>query len=77
MSDLLLGRWLRGEASERGLTVSDSEVTNRLEEIIEQEFGGQKDFERYLKQAGFTAEEARVQSRARAAGRAAPDRGDP
>jgi foldase protein PrsA len=59
MSDLLLGRWLRGEASERGITVSDSEVTNRLEEFIEQDFGGQKGFERYLEQAAFTAEEAR------------------
>jgi foldase protein PrsA len=59
MSDLLLGRWLRGETSERGITASDSEVTNRLEQFIEQDFGGQKGFERYLKQAAFTAEEAR------------------
>ena len=55
MSDLLLGRWVRGEASERGITVSDSEISNRLDQIIEQDFGGQKQFEQYLKQAHFTA----------------------
>ena len=60
MSDLLQGRWLRGEASERGISVSESEITNRLEQLIEEEFGGQKSFDRYLKQAGFTPEEARV-----------------
>ena len=58
MADLLLGRWVRGEASERGITVSDSEVSNRLDQIIEQEFGGQKQFEQFLKQAHFTEEEA-------------------
>ena len=58
MADLLLGRWVRGEASERGITVSDSEVSNRLDQIIDQEFGGQKQFEQFLKQAHFTQEEA-------------------
>ena len=33
--------------------------TNRLEEIIEQQFGGQKEFQQFLKQAQFTPEEAR------------------
>ena len=59
MSDVLLGRWVRGEASERGITVSDSEISNRLEQIIKQEFGGQKQFEQFLKQAHFTPEQAR------------------
>ncbi len=58
MADLLLGRWVRGEASERGITISDSEVSNRLDQIIDQEFGGQKQFEQFLKQAQFTEEEA-------------------
>lgn len=58
MADLLLGRWVRGEASERGITISDSEVSNRLDQIIDQEFGGQKQFEQFLKQAHFTQEEA-------------------
>jgi parvulin-like peptidyl-prolyl isomerase len=59
MGDLLLGRWVRGEASDRGITLSDSEISNRLDQIIQQDFGGQKQFEQYLKQAHFTAEQAR------------------
>jgi foldase protein PrsA len=59
MSDLLLGRWVRGEASDRGITLSDSEISSRLDQIIKQDFGGRKQFEQYLKQAHFTAEQAR------------------
>jgi foldase protein PrsA len=59
VSDLLLGRWVRGEAEERGLTVSESEITNQLEQFIEQDFGGQKQYERFLEQSNFTEEEAR------------------
>ena len=59
MSDVLLGRWVRGEASDRGITLSDSEISNRLDQIIKQDFGGQKQFEQYLKQAHFTSEQAR------------------
>jgi foldase protein PrsA len=60
VSDLLLGRWVRGEAEERGLTVSESEITNQLEQFIEQDFGGQKQYERFLEQSNFTEEEARA-----------------
>jgi foldase protein PrsA len=59
MSDVLLGRWVAGEAADRGITLSDSEISNRLDQIIKQDFGGQKQFEQYLKQAHFTAEQAR------------------
>jgi len=59
MSDVLLGRWVRGEAADRGITLSDSEISNRLDQIIKQDFGGQKQFEQYLKQAHFTSEQAR------------------
>jgi foldase protein PrsA len=60
LSDLLLGRWVRGEAEERGLTVSESEITNRLEQFIKQDFGGQKQYEKFLEQSQFTPEEARA-----------------
>jgi parvulin-like peptidyl-prolyl isomerase len=59
MSDLLLGRWVRGEASERGITLSDTEISNQLDQIIKQQFGGQKQFQQFLKQAKFTPEQAR------------------
>ena len=60
MSDVLTGLWVRGEASDRGITLSDTEISNGLDQLIEQQFGGQKkQFQQFLKQAHFTAEEAR------------------
>ena len=47
-------RWVGGEAADRGITVSDTEIPNQLKQIIEQQFGGKKKFQQFLKQAGFT-----------------------
>ncbi len=58
-------RWIRGEAAERGITVSDSEVTNQLEQIKEQNFGDQEEFQQFLKQARLHAEEDAREGRAR------------
>jgi foldase protein PrsA len=59
MSDLLLARWVAGEAEERGIEVTDREVDEELDRAIEQEFGGDKQFQKFLEQSGFTEEEAR------------------
>jgi parvulin-like peptidyl-prolyl isomerase len=58
LSDLILSRWIQGEAADRGITVSDREVEQRLEQIKEQNFGSEKEFQRFLDQSGFTPEEA-------------------
>jgi foldase protein PrsA len=58
MSDLLLARWVLGEADERGITVSDTEINNQISQI-KQQSGGQQGFEQLLKQSGFTLEQAR------------------
>jgi foldase protein PrsA len=60
MSNLILGRWVRGEAEDRGITLSDSEIDNRLEQIKKQ-LGGEKGFERTLEEAKLTPEGARAQ----------------
>jgi hypothetical protein len=60
MSNLLLGRWVRGEAEERGITLSESEVNNRLGQVKKQ-LGGEKGYEQTLKQTKLTPEEARTQ----------------
>ncbi len=59
MSSVLLSSWITGEAEERGITISDTEITSQLKQIAEQQFGGQKQFQQYLKQAGFSPEQAR------------------
>ena len=59
MADLLLSRWVNGEAEELGIEVTDREIDQELEQIIEQQFGGQKGFDRFLEQSRFTDEDAR------------------
>ena len=58
VSDLILERWIRGESADRGVTVSDREVEQRLEQIKQQNFGDEKEFEKFLDESGFTEEEA-------------------
>ncbi len=59
-SDLLLQRWVMGEAEERGIEVTDTKIDEQLNQIKQQQFGGsEKQFQKFLDQSGFTAEEAR------------------
>lgn len=58
MSDLLLSRWVEGEAEERGVAVSDTEVSDELEKIKKQQFGGEEEFQKFLKQSGFSEQDA-------------------
>jgi foldase protein PrsA len=60
IADLLLAVWVRGEAEDRSLEVSESDVDEELEQIKEQQFGGsERQFNRFLRQSGFSEEEAR------------------
>jgi foldase protein PrsA len=63
LSDLILSRWVLGEAEERGIEVSEREVDEELDRVIQQEFGSQKAFDRFLNQSGFTLAEARERVR--------------
>jgi parvulin-like peptidyl-prolyl isomerase len=58
-SDLILTRWVLGEAEERGIEVSDREIDQELQNVIKQQFGSQKAFDKFLDQSGFTLDEAR------------------
>lgn len=58
MADLLLSRWVAGEADELGIEVTDREVEEELETIIDEQFGGQKQFERFLRESKFSDEDA-------------------
>ena len=57
--DLILSRWVLGEAEERGIEVTDREVEDELDTIKEQQFGSEKKFQQFLDQSGFTLDEAR------------------
>jgi foldase protein PrsA len=58
-ADLILARWVTGEADERGIVVTDRQIDEELQKVVQQQFGSQKAFEKFLKQSGFTPDEAR------------------
>ncbi len=61
MANVLLSRWIPAEAAERGISVSNTEVSNQLQQLQKQQFGGKKQFQQYIKQAGYTPRQAREQ----------------
>ena len=58
LGDLLLARWVAGEAEEEGVTVTDTELEQQLEQIKNQNFGDEKEYQRFLDQSGFTEQDA-------------------
>jgi parvulin-like peptidyl-prolyl isomerase len=58
-SDLLLARWVAGEAQERGIETTEREIDDELEKVKQQQFGSEKEFQKFLDQSGFTVDEAR------------------
>jgi len=62
LADLLLAVWVRGEAEDRGIEATESEVEGELERVKEQQFDGNENrFQRFLEESGFTEESAREQ----------------
>ena len=59
VSDILLSRWVMGEAAERGIEITDREIDEELETVKEEQFGSEKAFQEFLDQQMFTEEEAR------------------
>ena len=50
MSNLITERWVAGEAADRGITASDTDIQN----YIKQNIGGPSAFKKAAKQAGFS-----------------------
>jgi parvulin-like peptidyl-prolyl isomerase len=59
ISDLLLQRWIEGEAADRGITASSSVIQDKLKSIVKTQFNGsQKQFDAFLKQSHFSQADA-------------------
>ncbi len=56
-ANAILSRWVTGEAAERDIEVSDREVEQQLDQIKTQQFGSEKEFDKYIEDAGFCTEE--------------------
>lgn len=57
MNDLLDRTWLTAEAAELGVTASSREVDNEFQTIRESQFADDADYEKFLRDNGFTNEE--------------------
>jgi foldase protein PrsA len=59
MANLITSRWIAGEAADRGITASNTDIQN----WIKQNIGGPAAFKKQAKAAGFTPAAAREQAR--------------
>jgi foldase protein PrsA len=55
--ELVQSAWIRGEAEERGVSVTEKQVETELQQIIKTNFKTQATFNKFLKSSHFTAEE--------------------
>lgn len=60
ISNAIQGRWVRGEAAERGITVTDRDVDQALDSIINDQLGGQAGYKKFLDQSPFDEEAVRA-----------------
>ena len=54
LGDLLDIAWIEGEAQDRGISVSDREVQEKLDQTKNQSFKSEADYQAFLRQSGFT-----------------------
>jgi foldase protein PrsA len=63
MQLLIQEKWVRGEAEQQGVKVTEAEITKAFEDQKKQSFPKAKDYEKFLKTSGFTEEDIRFRVR--------------
>jgi parvulin-like peptidyl-prolyl isomerase len=66
LSNVIQTRWVKGEAEERGIEVTERDVDQSLETVIDQQLGGPKGYEQFLKQSEVDGEPAFTEEDVRA-----------
>jgi len=56
-------RWIEGEAEEMDIKVTDADVTKKIDEIKKSQFPKKGDFEKFLKESGYTQGDVETQAR--------------
>ncbi len=59
MQSLILAEWVKGEAADRGITVTQQDIDSELQRIKDQSFSSEKEFQKFVEQNKFS--EADVQ----------------
>ncbi len=60
---LIASKWLEGEATDQGIKVTPAEVTKSIDTQRKEQYPKEADFQKALKDAGFTMEDLRFQTR--------------
>jgi len=60
---LIAAQWLEGEAADQKVKVTDAEVTKAIDTQRKEQYPKEADFKKALKDAGFTMEDLRYQTR--------------
>jgi foldase protein PrsA len=60
---LIASQWLEGEATDQGIKVTPAEVTKSIDTQRKEQYPKEADFQKALKDAGFTMEDLRFQTR--------------
>ncbi len=55
--------WIKGEAEDQKVKVTEAEIKKRIDEIKKQQFPKKGDFEKFLKDSGYTQEDIEAQTR--------------
>ncbi len=61
MQSLILAKWVKGEAAERGITVNQDDIDAELKRIKEQSFSSEKEFQKFVEQSKFSPEDVQEQ----------------
>ena len=51
MQSLILAKWVKGEAADRGISVTQEDIDAELKRIKEQSFSSEKEFQQFVKQS--------------------------
>jgi foldase protein PrsA len=58
---LISERWVRGEAADQGIKLTDKQLNAEFAKVRKQSFPKDQDFQKFLKNAGMTVDDAKLQ----------------
>jgi len=61
LQSLILGKWVEGEAADRGIEVSQQDIDDELEQIKKQSFSSEAEFKKFVEQSGYSDEDVQEQ----------------
>jgi len=60
LGDLFDIAWIQGEAEERGIEATDTEVQDQLQQVKNQSFKTDREYQQFLERSGFTEEDVNL-----------------